>query len=61
VGFVETHRDVSEEELDRYCRESSLENIKRPKEYFFVDNIPMNNTGGVERRKLRERYQNPDS
>lgn len=56
VGFIETDSDISEEELDEHCKKSDLENFKRPKEYVFVDEMPLNKTGGVERKKLRDRY-----
>jgi len=56
VGFVETKSDISEEELDKLCKESDLENFKRPKEYVFLNELPLNKTGGVERKKLREGY-----
>lgn len=56
VGFIETRSDLSEEELDRHCKESDLENFKSPKEYVFLDELPLNKTGGVERKRLRENY-----
>lgn len=56
VGFVETSGEVTAEELDRHCKDSELEDFKRPKDYFFVDDMPLNETGGVERKKLREMY-----
>lgn len=56
VGFVETESEVSEEELDEHCKQSELENFKRPKEYVFVNEMPLNKTGGVERKKLRQNY-----
>lgn len=56
VGFVETDRELTEEELDQHCRDTDLEDFKRPKEYIFVDEMPLNETGGVERKKLRDMY-----
>jgi len=42
--------------LDRFCRESpDLADFKRPRHYYFVDEIPANPTGKVERGKLREK------
>lgn len=42
--------------LDAFCRASpSLAAFKRPRHYFFVDEIPANSTGKVERGKLKEK------
>ena len=41
--------------LDAFCRASpDLASFKRPRHYFFVDEIPSNSTGKVERGKLKE-------
>ena len=43
------------EVLDRFCRRSpELADFKRPRHYFFVDSIPSNSTGKVERGRLKE-------
>ena len=47
----------SEEELDRFCRESTLANYKRPRAYLFFDEIPRNAANKVLRRVLRENAQ----
>ncbi len=44
----------SEEDLDRFCRESTLANYKRPRAYVFFDEIPRNAANKVLRRVLRE-------
>ena len=44
----------SEEELDRFCRDSTLANYKRPRAYLFFDEIPRNAANKVLRRVLRE-------
>jgi 2-furoate---CoA ligase len=44
----------SEEELDRFCRDSTLANYKRPRAYLFFDDIPRNAANKVLRRVLRE-------
>ena len=49
---------AKEEDLDRYCRESSLENFKRPRCYHFVDALPRNPSGKLLRKNLRELAQN---
>ena len=47
---------LNAETLDRYCRESpDLALFKRPRHYYFVDEIPANSTGKVERGKLKEK------
>lgn len=44
------------ETLDRFCRDSpDLARFKRPRHYYFVDEIPANSTGKVERGKLQEK------
>jgi fatty-acyl-CoA synthase len=46
---------LTAEILDRFCRDSpDLADFKRPRHYFFVDEIPANPTGKVERGKLKE-------
>ena len=47
----------SEDELDRFCRESTLANYKRPRAYLFFDEIPRNAANKVLRRVLRENAQ----
>ena len=41
--------------IDEFCRSSpDLADFKRPRHYFFVDEIPSNPTGKVERGKLKD-------
>lgn len=56
VAYVEVSGDVSRDELDAHCRESALEDFKRPKEYVFVDEMPLTKTGGVKRAELRSMW-----
>ena len=44
----------AEEELDRFCRDSTLANYKRPRAYLFFDEIPRNAANKVLRRVLKE-------
>ena len=44
---------VSEAELDAYCL-STMARYKRPKEYRFVDSLPINNYGKIVKRELRD-------
>ncbi|WP_407493783.1 class I adenylate-forming enzyme family protein [Pseudooceanicola sp. MF1-13] len=54
AAVVRTDPDLSADALDRWCRESpDLADFKRPRKYFFVDEIPSNSTGKVERIKLK--------
>jgi fatty-acyl-CoA synthase len=47
---------LNAETLDRFCRESpDLARFKRPRHYYFIDEIPANSTGKVERSKLQEK------
>jgi fatty-acyl-CoA synthase len=47
--------DLTAESLDAFCRASpDLASFKRPRHYFFVDEIPANPTGKIERGKLKE-------
>ncbi len=46
---------LSAEALDRFCRTSpDLARFKRPRRYFFLDEIPANATGKVERGRLAD-------
>ena len=45
---------MTPEELDRHCIEQ-IARFKRPKEYFFVEELPKNNYGKVLKTELRER------
>ncbi|MDQ1629049.1 MAG: hypothetical protein QOI54_2793 [Actinomycetota bacterium] len=55
VAFVVTDgTETTTEELDRTCLDS-IARFKRPKEYFFVESLPVNNYGKVLKRELRDR------
>ncbi|MEC7489995.1 MAG: AMP-binding protein [Pseudomonadota bacterium] len=41
-------------DIDHYCRASTLAGFKRPKAYFFVDDLPRNAANKVLRRLLRD-------
>jgi acyl-CoA synthetase (AMP-forming)/AMP-acid ligase II len=57
VAFVVTDGEpTTTDELDRTCLER-IARFKRPKEYFFVDALPVNNYGKVLKRELRERLR----
>jgi acyl-CoA synthetase (AMP-forming)/AMP-acid ligase II len=45
--------EVDEDELRRWCREG-LADYKCPKRFFFVEALPRNPTGKVQKRELRE-------
>jgi acyl-CoA synthetase (AMP-forming)/AMP-acid ligase II len=47
--------DTTAEELDDFCRESdALADFKRPREYHFVEELPKNPSGKVQKFKLRD-------
>ncbi|MEX1036978.1 MAG: long-chain fatty acid--CoA ligase [Sneathiella sp.] len=56
VAFVVARRNgaVTPEELDRHCIDH-IARFKRPKEYFFVEELPKNNYGKVLKTELRNR------
>lgn len=56
VAFVVAKRGTlpTPEELDRHCLEH-IARFKRPKEYFFIDELPKNNYGKVLKTDLREK------
>ena len=56
AAIVRRDPALTAEMLDRFCVDSpDLADFKRPRHYFFVDEIPANPTGKVERGKLKER------
>jgi fatty-acyl-CoA synthase len=55
AAIVRRDPDLTAESLDAFCRASpDLASFKRPRHYFFVDEIPANPTGKIERGKLKE-------
>ncbi len=56
AAIIRKDPKLSAEALDRFCLDSqNLANFKRPRHYFFVEEIPANSTGKVERGKLKEK------
>lgn len=47
-------QDANADALDAYCRDGTLANYKRPRDYVFVDVLPRNAANKVLRRELRE-------
>ncbi|MBM3508411.1 MAG: long-chain fatty acid--CoA ligase [Alphaproteobacteria bacterium] len=55
AAIVRSDPALTAEALDAFCLESAdLAAFKRPRHYFFVDDIPANPTGKVERGKLKD-------
>jgi long-chain acyl-CoA synthetase len=54
-AFVVTHAPVDADTLMAYCRES-LANYKTPSEIEFVDALPRNAIGKIDKKELRKRY-----
>jgi len=59
VAFVVCRNaTLSAAELDHHCKESeSLANFKRPRDYYFVKEIPKSPVGKILRRKMKENYK----
>jgi 2-furoate---CoA ligase len=52
TAFLNCTRPVERQELDEWCRRSSLANFKQPRDYIFVREIPKSPVGKILRRKL---------
>jgi 2-furoate---CoA ligase len=61
VAFVKRAAPVEAEDLDRFCRESSLANYKRPRRFVFVRDIPKSPVGKLLRRHLVAEEYTPDT
>ena len=56
--IVKKADDVTSEELDRYCKESpDLADYKRPRKYLFLDELPRNASGKIQKFRLREQFR----
>jgi acyl-CoA synthetase (AMP-forming)/AMP-acid ligase II len=53
TGCVIAAANVTADELDVFCRGSSLANYKRPRAYLLLDELPRNAVGKIMRRQLR--------
>lgn len=55
AAVVSRRSDLTAEALDRFCQTSSqLASFKRPRRYFFIDEVPASPTGKVDRARLIE-------
>ncbi len=55
---VRKNANVSEEELDAYCKTSNqLANYKRPRKYIFLDALPRNASGKIQKFILRKQME----
>jgi 2-furoate---CoA ligase len=52
TAFVKRSRPVTEQDLDKLCRDSGLAAFKRPRRFVFVDAIPKSPVGKLLRRLL---------
>ncbi|MEI2355401.1 fatty acid--CoA ligase [Mesobacillus zeae] len=59
IAFVvKKNAAVTEEELDEWCRNSdSLANYKRPRKYIFVEALPRNASGKIQKFMLRKQME----
>ena len=56
---VKKHPDVTEDELDLFCRQSGkLARYKRPRKYIFVEQLPRNASGKIQKFLLRKNEKN---
>jgi fatty-acyl-CoA synthase len=55
AAIIRRDPGLDEAAIDRFCRESpNLASFKRPRHYVFVDEIPSNPTGKVDRGRLKD-------
>jgi long-chain acyl-CoA synthetase len=55
---VKKDSGVTDEELDKWCKDSdSLANYKRPRKYVFVEELPRNASGKIQKFVLRKRME----
>ena len=52
TAFVTRAGNVEPDALDAWCRQSSLADYKRPREYVFISEIPKSPVGKILRRLL---------
>ena len=51
-GFIKRIGKLNHNDLDNHCIDLGLVNFKKPKEYFFIKEIPKSPTGKILRRKI---------
>ena len=56
AAFIVSNKKLLEEDLNQIFLKSSLSNYKRPRKYYFIDNIPKSPVGKILRRKLKQQY-----
>ena len=56
VAFVVTSTEIAEDDLDRFCVEN-MARFKRPKSYYFMEELPKNAYGKVLKTELRKLLQ----
>lgn len=54
TAYLVAKQPLSSQQVDEYCRGSSLEDFKRPRRIVFVDTIPRNPSGKIVRGELLE-------
>ncbi|MFC7319616.1 fatty acid--CoA ligase [Halobacillus campisalis] len=58
VAYIVSKEAVTADELEEYCiSSSSLARYKRPRRYEFVDELPRNASGKLQKFKLREQFE----
>jgi 2-furoate---CoA ligase len=57
TAYLEVGEPMTPEQVDAYCRNSPLDDFKRPRRIIFLDAIPRNPSGKIVRSELRALYQ----
>ena len=57
TAFLQVGQSLTAQEVDEYCRNSSLEDFKRPRRIVFLEAIPRNPSGKIVRSELRALYR----
>ena len=52
TAFLRVQEVICSEILDKFCRESSLSDFKRPRSYVFIEEVPKSPVGKILRRLL---------
>ena len=55
VAYIVLNDETTEESLDAFCKQSTeLADFKRPRAYYFRDELPKNPSGKIQKFKLRD-------
>lgn len=57
IAFLVSEQKLSDQDLNAHCT-ANLAKFKIPSQFHFVDTIPKNDTGKIDRKTIRERFLN---